>query len=123
MYGSGIPIIGNKPKVMLIFCIWLNIKVIIIPVTMYFSTVFDVFIILFATVKLKTIKTLIKAKTPIRPKLFAYIGNIKSEYASGMYIGVFFKPVPVRPPVPIAIRLFSSCIPSLICQFNILSIL
>lgn len=65
----------------------------------------------------------IRIMLPSRPKHDVNMVNIKSVPASGRYIGALLKPCPRSFDVDIDIIEFSNCIPFLLFQFMILSIL
>lgn len=123
MNGSVIPMIGSSPIVIDIFWICWNNKTAIIPPIIYLSVVSVVFDTIVIKLISKNIIKLISNRAPINPKHELNTVNMKSVCISGKYIGTEFNPCPNNPAEPIAIKELDNCIPLLLDQFNILSIL
>ena len=108
MNGSVIPVIGNKPKVILIFWNCWYIIIPIIPINIYLSSKFIFFFI--RLISVKSNKAIISNRKiePMKPNIELYVVKIKSVLDSGKYNGKLFIPYPTKPLDAITIKEFSN---------------
>lgn len=113
--GRVIPVIGNKPIVMEMFCICWYIRAPAIPdITALLVLVFNIIIS-------KQVIDIIKIRIPVSPYILENEEKIKSVCPSGKYNSILAIPFPNNPLDPIDITEFSNWIPDLLFQSNILS--